>query len=140
MEGSGQGNSSSGCHQFSAQQIQDITIAYTVVAAVWALMCLAIIVIVVLKLYRTFVHHLVLYMMVVGFFQGITTALQVAPVHHNGKEVEVRHGLTGLCVTFAFAVQVTVSQLMMVVTWILVYLFLLVIFRYRADHIGFPRT
>jgi len=90
-------------------------------------------VIVVLKLYRTFVHRLVLYMMVVGFFQGITTALQVAPVHHNGKEVEVRHGLTGLCVTFAFAVQVTVSQLMMVVTWILVYLFLLVIFRYRAD-------
>lgn len=134
MEGSGQGNSSSGCHQFSAQQIQDITIAYTVVAAAGAVMCLVtIILIVVLKLYRTFVHRLVLYVMVVGFFQGITTALQVAPVHHNGKEVEVRHGLTGLCVTFAFAVQVTVSQLMMVLTWILVYLFLLVIFRYRVD-------
>ena len=84
MEGSGQSNSSSGCHQFSAQQIQDITIAYTVVAAAGAVMCLVtIILIVVLKLYRTFVHRLVLYVMVVGFFQGITTALQVAPVHQH---------------------------------------------------------
>jgi len=88
---------------------------------------------VVLKLYRTFEDRLALYVMVVGFIQGITTALQVAPVHHNGEEVEVRHGLMGLCVTLAFAVQVTVSQLMMVLTWILVYVFLRAVFRYKAD-------
>ena len=134
MEGSAQENSSSGCHTFSAKQIQDITVAYAVVAAAGAVMCLvSIIVIMVLKQYDTFVHRLALYLMVVGFFQGITTGLQVAPVHHNGEEVEVRHGLKGLCIAFAFAVQVTVFQLMMVLTWILVYLFLLVIFNYKAD-------
>ncbi len=127
-------NSSDSCYMFSATQIQEITIAKIMVSSVTVVACLfGIIVIFALRQYRTFVHRLLVYLMVVAFFQGVATGSEVAPVHHNGRVVEVRHGLNPVCIAIGFAAQVTVSQLMMIFVWILVYLVLLVVFQYRAN-------
>ncbi len=127
-------NSSDSCYMFSATEIQDITTARIVVSSAAVAMCLVgIIVILALRQYRTFVHRLAIYLMVAALLQGTSTGLEVVPVHHNGTVVEVRHGFHDACVAIGFAGQVTEWQIVMVFSWIIVYLILLAIFKYRAN-------
>ncbi len=127
-------NSSDSCYMFSATQIQEITTVTITMYSAGALTCfLGIVVIVALRQYRTFVHRLLVYLMVTAFVHGISAGLEVAPVHHNGRVVEDRHGLNGVCRAIGFVGQVTESQFLLVCTWILVYLVLLVVFQYRLN-------
>ncbi len=127
-------NSSHKCYMFSAAQLHHITTVTIMMyfsAVVMCTLCTA--VIFALRRYRTFVHRLLVYLMIIAFFHGISAALEVVPVQHNGRAVEVRHGLNGVCSAIGFAVQVTDSQLLMLCTWIVVYLVLLVVFQYQAN-------
>ncbi len=127
-------NSSGKCYNFSATHLQRITTVTILMYFSAVVACtLGIIVIFALRQYRTFVHRLLVYLMVIALFHGIISGLELAPVQHNGSAVQVKSGLNGVCSAIGFAVQVTNSQLLMVCTWIIVYLVLLVVFQYRAN-------
>ncbi len=127
-------NTSGSCYTFSAKQVQVITTITISMYSTAVLMCLIVIaVIIALRQYRTFVHRLLVYLLVAASFNGVSSGLEMAPTHHNSREIEVRHGLKPMCSAIGFAVQVTESQFLMVCTWILVYLVLLVVFQYRAN-------
>ncbi len=97
-------------------------------------MCVfAIAVIIALRQYRTFVHRLLLYLLIAACLVAVSAGFDMVPVHHNGRVVEVRHGLNGVCSAVGFFVQVFETQFLMVCIWILVHLILLVVFRYRAN-------
>ncbi len=127
-------NTSDSCYAFSAKQLQVIKAIKISLSSTAVLICLfAIVVIIALRQYRTFVHRLLVYLMVIAFLIGITAGLKVTPVHHNGRVVEVRHGLKPMCSAIGFAAQVFESQFLILCTWILVYLVSLVVFQYRAN-------
>ncbi len=127
-------NTSNSCYTFSAKQIKVITAITVCTYSTAVLMCVfAIAVIIALRQYHTFVHRLLVYLLVVASFHGVISGFEMAPTHHNSREIEVRHGLKPMCSAIGFAVQVTESQFLMVCTWILVFLVLLVVFRYRAN-------
>ncbi len=130
----GSGSLPNSCHTFDAKQIRSFIIVYASESFAAAIACLiAVVVIVSLKLYRKFAHRLLLYVLIVAFLQAVSTGLQVAPIHHNGVDVQVKHGLDGLCAAAGFFVQLTVSQLILVLAWILTYLFLLIVCKYPAN-------
>ena len=59
------------------------------------LLCVvALIVIVVLKQYWTFVIRLIAYLSLVCTFEAVVTIMQVIPVHHNGNTAKVKEGLS----------------------------------------------
>ncbi len=122
------------CQEFSATEVEQIIIAKVAVSCAAVVMCLvSIVVIVFLRQYHTFVHRLVLYLMIVGVFYGMIIGLEIAPVHHDGREAVVRDGLEDLCVAVAFISQIAVWQFMLFFVWIITYLLLLAIFKYRAN-------
>ncbi len=125
----------SSCHSFSVKQMQDITIIKAVLSSVAAVVCLvSVVVILALRQFHTFVHRLVLYMMTASFLNALTTAIQSLPMRHNSSgEVVMRTGFHDFCVALGFAVQLTLSQFMLILTWILGYLFLLVVCKYPAS-------
>ncbi len=127
-------NNSNNCYMFTAKQLDDIVTAKIAVSSAAVVLCLiGTIVIVVLKHYRLFVHRLVLYLMIVGVLQGLSTGMDVAFIHHSGKQVKIREGLSSLCVVAAFLFQVTAWQFLLVFGWITTYLVLLAVFKYRAN-------
>ncbi len=122
------------CNMFTAKQLQDMTIIIVVLSFCAVAMCLvSVIVILALRQFHTFVHRLVLYMMIVSLLNGLATGLESIPVHHTGKGVVMRNGFEDVCVAVGLAVQLTLSQFMLILTWILGYLFLLVVCKYPAS-------
>ena len=122
------------CYEFTANQVYSVTVAKPVVAAMGAVACLlAVIIILRLKQYKNFVNRLVLYMMIIGCVHAVTIGLEVAPVYHKGQVVAVRKGLNGLCEAVGFITQTTAWMFFMVMLWMVLYLFILAVFKYGAN-------
>lgn len=130
----GDSDSNYSCFQFTAKEIRDLTIAKVTVTLTAAFACVvAAAVFVALKEYRYFGNRLVLYLIIAGFFYSLATTLQVAPIHHNGDGVVVRDGLNGLCVVVGFIYQIAAWTFYNIVFWIISYLFVLAVFKYKAN-------
>ena len=127
-------NGSYSCFMYDAKQLKEITITSVSLSIVGFLLCLVtLIVIIVLKQYRSFVIRLIAYLSLAGIFEAAFTGTQLMPVYHEGNIVKVREGLSGLCGVFGFLNQVTLSQSFLLVVWIIVYLVLFTVFGYQAD-------
>ena len=126
------GNNSS-CFEFSQEQLNQVTAAVVSVSALAIIACaLAVILIIVLKLYRKFLNRLVLYLMVAAGGYSVAFILAITPVHHSNG-VQVREGLDGLCAAFGFFNQMTEWIFHGTMTWVIVYLTLMALFKYQAD-------
>ena len=126
--------SNDSCYIFTAKQVNSVTVAKSIVASLGSAACLlAVIVIIALKQYKKFVNRLVLYLMIIGCVHAVTIGLEVAPVHHEGQVVTVRKGLNGLCEAVGFITQTTAWMFLMVMVWIVLYLFLLAVFKYSIN-------
>ena len=122
------------CYMFNAKQLEEITIMTVSLAVVGFLMCLvALIVIMVLKQYRSFVHRLITYLLLVGIIQEAAIGMQVIPIDLSGNIVKIKEGLHDLCVAVGFFSQVVASIFYLLVAWVILYLALLTVFKYRAN-------
>ena len=122
------------CFEFSQEQLNLATAAVVTGSALAIIACaLAVILIIVLKLYRKFLNRLVLYLMVAAGGYSVAFLLAITPVHHSNGEVQVREGLDGLCAAFGFFIQMTEWIFQGTMTWVVVYLTLMAVFKYQAD-------
>ena len=122
------------CSQFSQEQLNQATAAVVSVSALAIIACaLAVILIIVLKLYQKFLNRLVLYLMVAAGGYSVAFILAITPVHHSNGEVQVREGLDGLCAAFGFFNQMTEWIFHGTMAWVIVYLTLMAVFKYQAN-------
>ena len=122
------------CFEFSQEQLDQITAAVVTGSALAIIACaLAVILIIILKLYRKFLNRLVLYLMVAAGGYSVAFLLAITPVHHSNGEVQVREGLDGLCTAFGFFTQMTEWIFQGTMAWVVVYLTLMAVFKYQAD-------
>ena len=136
LDGRGANHTSSNasCYEFNEEQIDAVIIALVTISVLAVIMCfLAILVIGTLKLYRLFLYRLILYLMIAGFFHAISIGLQVLPVHHEGRTVAVRSGQDGWCKSIGFIAHIMEWTFMLLFTWITAYLFILAVFKYKAN-------
>ena len=94
---------------------------------------LAILLIVALKQYSNFVYRLVLYLMIAALLQALTHILEVLPVRDNDNQVIVPSKWTGICSVFAFLSQVATWMEYLIIWWVLAYLLVLTLFKYKAN-------
>lgn len=87
------------------------------------------------KQYRFFVNRLVLYLMIISFFWSLTIMAETIPVTHDAtlSQVKVRQGWESTCAAIGFITQVMESAKILMVCWIVLYLLLLVVFKYNAS-------
>ena len=128
------GSDRASCFEFSERQLKQVIVADISVSAVALTACtIAVILIIVFKQYRTFLHRLMLYLMVAACGTTISFALEPVPVHHNGKYIEVKKGLEDVCAAIGFFAQIMEWIFHGIIFWIVVYLTLLAVFKYRAN-------
>ena len=122
------------CFEFSQEQLNQATAAVVSVSALAIIACaLAVILIIVLKLYRKFLNRLVLYLMVAAASNSIAFILAITPIHHSNGELQVREGLDGLCAAFGFINHMTEWIFHGTMAWVIVYLTLMAVFKYQAN-------
>jgi len=123
------------CFEFSQEELNQVTAAVVSVSALAIIACaIAVILIIVRKpLHTKFLNHLVLYLMVAAGSNSMAFILTITPVHHSNGGVQVREGLDGLCAAFGFFNQMTEWIYHSTMAWVIVYLTLLAVFKYRAD-------
>ena len=122
------------CFHFSQEQLNQAIAAVVSVSALAIIACaLAVILIIVLKLYRKFLNRLILYLMVAAVSYTVAFVLAITPVHHSNGEVQVREGLDGLCAAFGFFNQMTDWTFHGTIAWVIVYLTLMAVFKYQAN-------
>ena len=122
------------CFHFSQEELNQATAAVVSVSALAIIACaLAVILIIVLKLYRSFLNRLVLYLMVAAGSYSVTFILGITPVHHSNGEVQVREGLDGLCAAFGFINQMSEWIFDGTIAWVVVNLTLMAVFKYQAN-------
>jgi len=122
------------CFEFSQEELNQITAAVVSVSALAIIACaIAVILIIVLKLYKEFLNRLVLYLMVAAGSNSMAFILAITPVHHSNGELQVREGLDGLCAAFGFLNHMTEWIFHGTMAWVIVYLTLMAVFKYQAD-------
>ena len=128
------GSNEASCFEFSERQLNQVTAAVVSVSGITCIACIiAVILIIVLKQYRTFLHRLVLYLMVAAGVYSLSFFLEITPVYHDSEGVSVRKGLEGLCAAIGFFTQIMAWIFHIIITWIVVYLTLLAVFKYQAN-------
>ena len=95
----------------------------------------AIIFILVSKGYKKFVHRLTLYLILAVQFDGVVSILQAVPVYYNGAVVATREGLEGFCAAVGFLSNIADWLELLVICWIVIYLFVVLVFKYSANAI-----
>ena len=122
------------CFEFSQEELNQITAAVVSVSALAVIACaIAVILIIVLKLYKNFLNRLVLYLMVAAGSNSMAFILAITPVHHSNGELQVREGLDGLCAAFGFLNHMTEWVFHGTMAWVIVYLTLMAVFKHQAD-------
>ena len=129
-------NNSSYCFNFTESDLRyntavTISLHLTAIAAC----ALTISFIFATKQHHQFVNRLILYLMVVSFMWSVTIIAQTIPVVHDHEkmDVQVRQGWDDTCAAIGFITQVAESAKILVVCWIVLYLFMLVIFKYKIS-------
>lgn len=125
------------CFNFSANEL-NINIAVTVsLHAIAITACIVTIIFIFgTKQNHIFVNRLVLYLMLVASIWSLVIIAQVIPVESPGIGIRVRRGWKDACATIGFLSQIVESAKILVVCWIVLYLLLLVVFKYNASKPG----
>ena len=115
------------CFEFGEHSFILVSWLKTGLSILAAVMCImAILLIVILKAYKRFVHRLVLYLCLVAFFSAINRAIELEPVKHWCGHVVVIHSKT--CIVFATSNQYSNWAILVLTTWIGLHLFILAVF------------
>lgn len=87
------------------------------------------------KQHHVFVNRLVLYLMIAASLWSLTIMAEVIPVNHESAltGIKVRAGWEGICAAVGFVTQVAETAKIFIVCWIVLYLLLLVVFKYNAS-------
>ena len=130
-------NNTSYCFYFTESALKAnaaITISLHLVAV--AACALTVVFIFATKQHYQFANRLILYLTVVSSLWSVTIIAQVIPVVHDKERmnVEVRPGWKNTCASIGFIAQVVESSKILVVCWIVLYLLLLVIFKYKISN------
>ena len=124
------------CLKWSAEELESWQITTLCISSAGVLACiLAIICILVSKGYKKFVHRLTLYLIIVVKFIGVLSILRVVPVYYNGTVVATREDLEGLCTVAGFLDVVADWMELLIISWIVLYLVLVLVFKCSADAI-----
>ena len=121
---------SSGCFNFTREEFKAITLTKDVLCGISLLACCtAVLLIVLIKSYTLFVHRLSLYLIIATFFNSLTFILMSVPVTYNDqlKRTEVKNNSDSraLCKATGFLIQYVGWVVMLLVTFISLYLLLL---------------
>ena len=130
------GNSSSYCFNFTADDLRintAVTVSLHFIAV--AICFFTIIFIFATKQHHIFVNRLVLYLMIAASLWSLTVMAEVIPVNHESvlTGIKVRAGWEGICAAVGFLTQVAETAKIIIVCWIVLYLLLLVVFKYNAS-------
>ena len=122
---------SSGCFNFTREEFEAITRTKNVLCGIsLSACCGAVVLIVLIKSYTLFVHRLSLYLIIATFFKSLTFILMSVPVTYNDQdqrtEVINNSNSKALCNATGFLIQYTGWVEMLLVTFIILYLLLLV--------------
>ena len=124
------------CLEWSEDELEALEIVNISMSTAGVLAsAVAIIFILVSKGYKKFVNRLTLYLIVAVQFFGVVSILQVVPVYHNGTVVATREGLEGLCAASGFLINVVDWMIMLIISWIVLYLVMVLVFKYSANAI-----
>lgn len=129
-------NNSSYCFNFTESALKSntaVTISLHLIAIVACVLTISFII--VTKQHHQFVNRLILYLMIVSCVWSVTIIAQTLPVIHDNEkmDVQVRQGWEGMCAAIGFITQVVESAKILVVCWIVLYLLLLVNFKYKIS-------
>lgn len=137
MEGSQNSTeNSSYCFNFSASDLKVNTAVTVSLHFIAVTVCLiTIFFIFATKQHLVFVNRLVLYLMVAASLWSLTIMAEVIPVVHESALVgiKVREGWEDTCAAIGFLTQVVETAKILIVCWIVLYLLLLVVFKYNAS-------
>ena len=122
------------CLEWSEKELEALT-EYLLSAAGVLASVVAIIFILVSKGYKKFVYRLTLYLMVAVQFHGVVSILRVVPVYYNGSVVATREGFEGLCAAAGFLINVVDWMILLIISWIVLYLVMVLVFQYSANAI-----
>lgn len=131
-------SNSSYCFNFTSAELVETTVVIAVLHVLAILACIvAMIFIFATKQHSYFVNRLVLYLVIASTFWSLGVIGEVIPVIHDShnSRVKVRDGWEGACAALGFITQVTESVKTLVVCWIVLYLFILVVFKYNASRL-----
>lgn len=125
---------SSYCFNFTASDLKINTAVTVSLHFIAVTACLiTIIFIISTKQYQVFVNRLVLYLIIAASLWSLTIMAEVIPVDHKSVGIKVREGWEGTCAAIGFLAQVVESAKILIVCWIVLYLLLLVVFKYNAS-------
>ena len=121
------------CLQWSKEELESLEIVNICFSAAGVLASVvATIFILVSKGHKKFVHRLTLYLMVAVQFHGVVSILQIVPVYHNGSVVATREELEGLCAAAGFLISVVDWMILLIISWIALYLVMVLVFSANA--------
>lgn len=104
-----------------------------VFAAISASACLATIVLfVMVKAYRSYVHRLTLYLAITSLFFAVSLGLSVAPINTDTYPIALRNGWNDTCIAFGFLIQYFSLASALATLWICINVFALSVFGMRA--------
>ncbi len=128
------------CFNFTASDLKTNTAVTVSLHLIAVLACIVtIIFIFATKQHHAFVNRLVLYLMIVASIWSLTIMAEVVPVVHESSlsgGVTVRQGWEEICAIVGFLTQVVETAKILVVCWIVLYLLLLVVFKYNASKLS----
>lgn len=137
MNNSNTTTNSSYCFNFTASDLNTNTAVTVSLHSVAVIACIVTITFIFLtKQHHIFVNRLVLYLMIVASLWSLTIMAEVIPVTHESSSLaglKVREGWDDMCAAIGFITQVVETAKILVVCWIVLYLLLLVVFKYNAS-------
>ena len=124
------------CFKILAEELDTWKITVISVCSSSSVACvLAIIFIIASKVYKMFVYRLTLYLVVADLLKTIVSILNILPVYRNGTVVAVRSGSEEFCSAVGFFLEVVGWMEKLVICWIVLYLVMVLVFRYSANAI-----
>ena len=119
------------------QKLQLYVAIEAVFAVISSLACLAtIILFVVVKAYRSYVHRLTLYLAITSLFFAVSLGLSVAPINTDRYPISPRNGWGDTCIAFGFLTQYFVYSSTLATLWLCANVFALSVFNVKIGKRG----
>ena len=118
------------CYEFSKHHYDVVFWAKTSVAMLAVVACcLAVVIIVLHKAYKEFVHRLALYMSTIAFIISIILLVRVIPTEERCGYLSVKEKYGKLCIAMGFLLEYSALVSLLLLLWITFHLFMLAVFK-----------
>ena len=119
------------------QKLQLYVAIEAVFAVISSLACLAtIILFVVVKAYRSYVHRLTLYLAITSLFFAVSLGISMAPINTDRLPISPRNGWGDTCIAFGFLTQYFVYSSTLATLWLCANVFALSVFNVKIGKRG----